>query len=169
VPLRLLRCVAAVPDARCAACAAGGAAFVQLFVRAQPQLASSRNAARAGAERVPAHVWDRLAAAFEPPDASVRGFEQTTVIVDVDENACVDDGAARVRDVWCRVRAAWGAAASVPPSAAELEARRACGTAGNARSSVHAWDVSTRRELSEALAQGASATAHAASSCPCCR
>jgi hypothetical protein len=133
---------------------------VQLFVRAPPQLAARRNAARVGAERVPAEVWARLAAAFEAPDASVREFEQSTVVADVDD-ACEDAhaAAARVQDVWARVRAAWGGAASAPPSQADLDARRAGGTEGNVRSAVHAWDVSTRRALSDVLARGACAAA----------
>ena len=121
---------------------------MQLYVRATPELASRRNDGRGAGERVPADVFARMAAAFEAPDQSVREFEQATVVVDA---AAELDAAA----VWQLVASSWGEAAQSPPTLQELEQQRAGGQAANMASWLHAWDVGSRRAVSEAVTRGA--------------
>lgn len=127
---------------------AGCAAYVQLYVRAPPDLARARNEGRGSAERIPEEVFARMVASFEPPDESVREFEQNTVVVDAADDL---DAAA----VWHRVKNAWGEAPESPPTLQELQQQRADGQAANLASWMHAWDVGSRRAVSEAVTQGA--------------
>ena len=128
--------------------AAGCAAYVQLYVRASPELAGSRNEGRGAIERIPADVFARMVAAFEAPDESVREFERGTVVVDAADDL-------DVAAVWQRVVSAWGEPARQPPTLHELEQQRAGGQAANQASWMHAWDMGARRIVSEAMTQGA--------------
>lgn len=121
---------------------------MQLYVRAPPELACRRNEGRGAGERVPADVFARMVAAFEAPDASVREFEQATIVADA---AAELDAAA----VWQRVASAWGGAAASPPTPQELAQLRADGQAANSASWMHAWDVGARRAVSEVVTRGA--------------
>ena len=128
--------------------ATGGAAYVQLYVRASTELAGSRNEGRGAGERIPADVFARMVAAFEAPDESVREFERGTVVVDAADDL-------DVAAVWQRVASAWGESARQPPTLLELEQQRAGGQAANQASWMHAWDMGARRIVSEAVTQGA--------------
>lgn len=116
---------------------------MSLCVDAPADLARLRNEARAGAARVPAHVFDRLCAAFEAPDEGPCSLR-------VDSTALPS-----VERLWCELLAAWGPAPPVPPLAAELEAARLAGQAATAASKVHAWDLRARQEVAAAVARGA--------------
>lgn len=114
-----------------------------LCVDAPADLARLRNEARTGTARVPAHVFDRLCAAFEAPDEGPCSLR-------VDSTALPS-----VERLWCELLAAWGPAPTVPPLAAELEAARLAGQAATAASKVHAWDLRARQEVAAAVARGA--------------
>lgn len=55
--------------------------------------------------------------------------------------------------VWSWLKGAWGGAAAVPLSPAELQARAEAGRRANAASAVHRLDMTTRTMLSAAVAQ----------------
>jgi len=136
-----------------AACA--GAAFVQLCVQVPVEVAAARNASRAGAQRVPADVFARLAAAWESPVASRHAFERATLVVDTtDRNA-----SSTAEDAWRRLCTLWatcGPATRAGPTQEELHHLRSVGQAGNAASDVHSWDMRARAAMTAAVTAGAS-------------
>ena len=128
------------------------AAHVQLYLPVDLDLAHARNAARHPTEIVPRDALDRMADAFEPPDGVRRAFERDAVVV-VPPRADADD--ARPSAVWDRIWTTWGPAATEPESAEEAAARRAEGSAANARSATHALDIRSRKALGSAMASAA--------------
>jgi hypothetical protein len=56
------------------------------------------------------------------------------------------------RALWPALLSAWGPCLQPPPSEAQLAARRAAGSAGNAASALHALDLASRGLLHDTLA-----------------
>ena len=128
------------------------AAHVQLYLPVDLDLAHARNAARHPSEVVPRDALDRMADAIEPPDGDRRAFERDAVVI-VSPRAEADD--AHTSAVWDRIWTTWGGAAIEPESVEEAAARRAEGSAANARSAAHALDIRSRKALGSAMASAA--------------
>ncbi|KAF8073254.1 Pstk [Scenedesmus sp. PABB004] len=126
---------------------AHAAAFMQVFLDCPLELALQRNRARVGAERVPDAVLARLATAFEPPAADARAWEAQHTLTLAAGGAALEPAW-----LWAQVLRHWGGPLPAPPSEQELAARREAGTAANAASAAHGFDLRTRSALSAALA-----------------